>query len=35
MPTLATVLADLKSKASEQTRKTYIRHGAPPTKLSA
>jgi 3-methyladenine DNA glycosylase AlkD len=30
MPTLAPVMADLKSKASEKTRATYIRHGAPP-----
>ncbi len=30
MPTLATVLSDLKSKASEKTRATYLRHGAPP-----
>ena len=29
MPTLATVMADLKSKASEKTRATYIRHGSP------
>ena len=29
MPTLSTVMADLKSKASEKTRATYIRHGAP------
>jgi len=30
MPTAATVLADLKSRATEQTRRTYIRHGHPP-----
>jgi 3-methyladenine DNA glycosylase AlkD len=30
MPTLTTVLADLKSRATEQTRRTYIRHGHPP-----
>jgi 3-methyladenine DNA glycosylase AlkD len=29
MPNLATVMADLKSKASEKTRTIYIRHGAP------
>ena len=29
MPTLSTVIADLKSRASEKTRATYIRHGAP------
>src|ERR1035441_9237949 len=29
MPTLATVLKELKSRASEKTRATYIRHGAP------
>lgn len=32
MPTLAAVMADLKSKASEKTRATYIRHGAPPDR---
>ena len=32
MPTLTTVMADLKSKASEKFRATYIRHGAPPER---
>jgi DNA alkylation repair enzyme len=32
MPTLASVMADLKSKASEKTRAIYIRHGAPPDR---
>ena len=30
MPDLSSVIADLKSRASEQTRATYIRHGNPP-----
>ncbi|HEY4355864.1 MAG TPA: DNA alkylation repair protein [Acidobacteriaceae bacterium] len=29
MPTAATIMAELKAKASEKTRATYIRHGAP------
>ena len=33
MPTVKSVLADLKKVADEQTRKTYIRHGAPPDKV--
>ena len=32
MPILANVMADRKSRASEKTRATYIRHGAPPHK---
>ncbi len=32
MPTLSTVMADLKSKATEKTRTTYVRHGAPPDR---
>lgn len=32
MPTLTTVMADLKSRATQQTRSTYIRHGAPADK---
>ena len=33
MPTVRTVLAELKRVADPQTRNTYIRHGAPPDKL--
>src|ERR1700709_553151 len=29
MSTVATILADLRSRATEQTRRTYIRHGHP------
>jgi 3-methyladenine DNA glycosylase AlkD len=32
MPTAQTILEDLKSKGSEQTRKTYVRHGIPAEK---
>lgn len=32
MPTAAAILSQLKSKASEKTRATYIRHGAPSDK---
>ena len=32
LPTLAAVMADLNAKASERTRATYIRHGAPPER---
>lgn len=32
MPTLTTVMADLKSRAAEKTRAIYIRHGAPPDR---
>jgi 3-methyladenine DNA glycosylase AlkD len=30
MPTVSSILADLKKKSTEQTRKTYARHGLPP-----
>src|SRR5579871_5388686 len=30
MATVSTVLADLKSRAAENIRATYLRHGAPP-----
>jgi hypothetical protein len=33
MPTIRSILAELKKAADEQTRKTYIRHGAPPDKV--
>lgn len=33
MATVRTVLAELKRAADEQTKKTYIRHGAPPDKV--
>ena len=29
MPTVTSILADLKKKGTEQTRKTYARHGLP------
>lgn len=33
MPTVRSILSELKSAADEQTKKTYIRHGAPPDKV--
>jgi 3-methyladenine DNA glycosylase AlkD len=33
MPTLASIIADLKKKASQQTRRIYINHGAPENTL--
>ncbi len=29
MPALPEIMTELKSKGSEQTRKTFLRHGAP------
>jgi 3-methyladenine DNA glycosylase AlkD len=33
MPTVATIMADLKSKGKEQTRKIYSRHGMAPERI--
>lgn len=33
MPTIASIIADLKKKASQQTRRIYINHGAPENTL--
>jgi 3-methyladenine DNA glycosylase AlkD len=33
MPTAKTIMADLKSKGSEKTRKTYVRHGMMPERV--
>jgi 3-methyladenine DNA glycosylase AlkD len=33
MPNLASIMAELKEKGSEQTRKTYTRHGMNPDKM--
>ncbi len=33
MPTVASILSDLKSKGSEQTRKIYARHGMDPERV--
>lgn len=33
MPTVRSILADLRKAADEQTKRTYIRHGAPPDKV--
>jgi 3-methyladenine DNA glycosylase AlkD len=33
MPTLTSVMAELESRGSEKTRKTYARHGFPPDRM--